>query len=437
MNDAPDRAGSQSRGLPTARVIAAKVVERVLSDEAYLARVLDAELLRHPQLSGKDRGLAAELSYGSVRAHGYLIDVLGKHAKKKLETRDHWLMAQLLVAAYQILLLDRVPASAAVNAAVTQVKKKRGPKVAGFANALLRNLARAEATSSRVEAVLASAPGWLTQRLRSQFGAPELAALLGATDRPAPVVARLVRGQELPDGFANAFRCRYAPRAFELPRALSPDERESGTWVVQEEGAQLIAWALGARPGETVLDACAGRGGKTSLLYEAMGGLGSLWAVDVHPHKLRSLARDFERLGLAVPRTQAVDWTRGHAEIPRVFSRALIDAPCTGSGTLRRRPEILLRLEPGDAERMAALQEAIVRSVATRLLPGARVVYAVCSVFSEEAEGVVERVSDILTPVPFDAPVLEALLPAGCSVLRLLPGTHGTDGYFLASLRLK
>lgn len=437
MMVASDGDGTQRRSVPTARVIAATVVQRVLADGAYLARVLDAELLRHPQLSGKERGLASELSYGSVRSHGYLIGILEQHTSKKLDTRDHWMMAQLLVAAYQVLLLDRVPASAAVNALVTQVRKKRGPRVAGFANALLRKLARSATRVSRVEAVLASAPDWLKERFSREWGEDELAALLGATDRPAPLVARLAKGHELPDEFASATPCRFAPRSFNLPRALSAEERRAPTWVVQDEGAQLIAWALGVRPGETVLDACAGRGGKALLLAEALGGSGSLWAADVHPHKLETLERDFARLGLSAPRTEAVDWTRGQADIPRIFQRALIDAPCTGSGTLRRRPEILLRLEPQDAARMAQLQEAIVRSVTTRLIQGARVVYAVCSVFSEEAEAVVERVGDILEPAPFDVPALEALLPAGGSVLRLLPGAHGTDGYFLASLRVK
>lgn len=421
----------------TARQVAAKVVTRVLKEGAYLSRALDAELLRHPGLDARDRSLATELSYGSVRTYGYLRECLERHATRKLRAKDQELMAELLVAAYQILLLDRVPASAAINAAVGEVKRKRGPQVAGFANALLRNLGRAEARADREQAVLASLPDWLVERMRRDFGERELLELVGAGGAAPPVVARLAPGKPLPPAWAAARPCRFAPRAFELPEALPKSRRSESTFVVQEEGSQLVAWALGARPGETVLDACAGRGGKTSLVWESMGQSGTLWAADAHPDKLERLTDDFGRLGLSPPTLAAVDWTVGQGLVPAIFQRALVDAPCTGSGTLRRRPEIALRLAAGDAERMSHLQRAIVRSVATRLVPGGRLVYAVCSVFQEEAEAVVASLSDILEPVPFDSPVLERAAPGMPTSFRLLPGTHGTDGYFLASLRLR
>lgn len=432
-----DPAAEAATTRPSARLCAARVVERVLRDGAYLSRALDAELLRHPQLDARERNLCSELSYGSIRTQRFLREALEKHAAKRLPSGDPELYSVLLIAAYQVLFLDRVPASAAVNAAVNQVRKKRGAKVAGFANALLRNLVRSGLRASKADAVLASVPAWISERIESTLGEAELRALVGATEAPPPFVARLTGAHELPPNWSEAKPCRYAPRAFELPVALSPEQRRAPTWVVQEEGAQLIAWALGARPGESVLDACAGRGTKTSLLWEAMGGRGTLWATDVHPHKLESLRAEFARLGLPVPELAAIDWARGQGAVPRLFDRVLVDAPCTGSGTLRRRPEISLHLEPEDPARMGELQEAIVRSSATRLVPGGRLLYAVCSVFPEEAEAVLERTQDLLEPAPFDTPVLSALVPAGASELRLLPHAHGTDGYFLASRRLK
>lgn len=425
------------RAQPNARLIAARVIERVLRDGAYLSRALDAELLRHPQLDARERGLCAELSYGSIRTQRFLRESLEQHATKKLPSGDPELFSELLIAAYQVLFLDRVPASAAVNAAVNQVRKKRGAKVAGFTNALLRSLVRSGLQASKSDAVLASVPAWVVERIQSSLGENELRALVGATEAPPPFVARLATALDLPPEWAGAKPCRYAPRAFELPAALSAEQRRASTWVVQEEGAQLIAWALGARPGEAVLDACAGRGTKTSLLWQVMEGRGALWATDAHPHKLESLRGDFTRLGLPPPELAAIDWTKGQGAVPCLFDRLLVDAPCTGSGTIRRRPEILLRLAPDDPARMSALQEAIVRSAATRLLPGGRMLYAVCSVFPEEGEAVMERTQDLFEPVPFDTPVLGDLVPAGASELRLLPHAHGTDGYFLASRRLK
>ena len=427
-----DRASS----LPSGRQIAAQVVERVLRDSAYLSRALDSELQRHPDLDAKERGLATELAYGSLRCYAFLLQALGKHTKKNLPERDPLLVSELVVAAYQILLLDRVPASAAVNAAVSQVRRKRGARVAGFANAVLRQLAAGAQRQSRETAVLESVPRWLAQRLEGSFGPAEYRALVGV-GRPTISVARLTAARQLPEAFVDAKACRWAPRAYELAAPLERAERARGTWVVQEEGAQLIAWALGALPGETVLDACAGRGNKTSLLWEIMQRRGKLWAADAHPGKLRSLEREFERLGLEPPELAAVDWTLGQAALPQSFQRALVDAPCTGSGTLRKRPEVMLRLKPDDPARMGRLQEAIVRSVATRLLPHGQLLYAVCSVFEEECEAVVERLADILEPTPFESEVILRVTPTRACQFRLLPNAHGTDGYFLANLRNK
>src|SRR5690606_10183040 len=145
-------------------------------------------------------------------------------------------------------------------------------------------------------------------------------------------------------------------------------------------------------------------------------------------------AREFQRLELPPPEIAAVDLTVGSGPIPTGFDRALVDAPCTGTGTLRRRPEILRRLEADDPGRLAALQRAILRTAASRVRPGGRVLYAVCSVLPEEGEAVVAAAGDLLTLAPFDAPELAPLLePTDCT-LRLLPGRHGTDGFFLASL---
>jgi 16S rRNA (cytosine967-C5)-methyltransferase len=130
-----------------------------------------------------------------------------------------------------------------------------------------------------------------------------------------------------------------------------------------------------------------------------------------------------------------VDFSVGTGALPADFDRVLVDSPCTGVGTLRRRPEIMLRLTPEDPARLGALAETILRRATTRAKPGGRVVFAVCSVLREECEDVVERVADILEPAPFDAPELAPCLPEGATSVRFLPRAHGTDGYFIASFR--
>ncbi len=419
---------------PSARGIAARVLERVARDRAFAAAALDAELERYPQLDARERGLATELVYGCLRTRPVLAARIARFAPRGV--KDALVEAHLLVAAYQILLLDRVPAHAAVDAAVGAIGAARGKRVGGFANAVLRKLASSGEHLDRADAIVASAPEWLAQRLERVAGADEARALLGAgRDEQPPTSLRVMEDRALPAWLVEAERGRASPLC-RLVRGGDVRRREGyaeGAFVVQEEGAQVVALALGARAGDRVLDACAGRGQKSSLLVCRTGAAGGAWATDVYPAKLRALGEELARLGLPPPRTAAVDWTVGTADVPDDFDRVLVDAPCTGVGTLRRRPEIAARLEPGDPARLGELAARILRSAATRARPGGRVVFAVCSVLPEECEDVVARVADVLEPTPFDAPELGTLCAADAPAFRLLPGRHGTDGYFVAS----
>jgi 16S rRNA (cytosine967-C5)-methyltransferase len=421
-----------SRRTPGARELAAKVLLRVYRQGAFAAAALDAELERLPDLDPRERGLTTELVYGVLRTRGALEQSLSKFVSRK--QTDEEVELQLLLGAYQLLLLDRVPAFAAVDAAVTSVRAKRGPKVAGFVNAVLRRMASQAPKLTAREAALASAPSWLREGLESAVGREEADELLTGEHE---LTVRVLPGRAPHAWLDEAPAGRLSPRARRIshgdPRKL-PGYAE-GAFLVQEEGAQAVALALGVRPGDKVLDACAGRGQKTSLLREQAGADAELWASDLYPEKLRLLAQDHARLGLRPPETCAVDFSVGTGALPADFDRVLVDSPCTGVGTLRRRPEIMLRLTPEDPARLGALAETILRRATTRAKPGGRVVFAVCSVLREECEDVVERVADILEPAPFDAPELAPCLPEGATSVRFLPRAHGTDGYFIASFR--
>jgi 16S rRNA (cytosine967-C5)-methyltransferase len=329
-----------------------------------------------------------------------------------------------------------VPDYAAVDEAVGAIRALRGARVAAFANAVLRKLcAESERLDAR-QAIVESAPSWLRQELERSVGAEEMRALLGVDGLP-PATLRVNPRVSWPDWLRHAEPGRLSPLARRLSGGGDPRQREGfaeGAFVVQEEGAQLIALALGVRSGERVLDACAGRGHKASLLAEQLGSSGELWATDVHPSKLSALLGEFERLRLPKPHVSAVDFSVGPGDVPSSFDRVLVDAPCTGVGTLRRRPEIMARLGPEDPARLGELAGRILRGAAERARPGGRVVYAVCSVLREECEAVLERVNDVLAPAAFDSAEIANLTESDASTLRLLPRRHGTDGYFLASL---
>jgi 16S rRNA (cytosine967-C5)-methyltransferase len=210
-----------------------------------------------------------------------------------------------------------------------------------------------------------------------------------------------------------------------------------GAWAVQEEGSQLAALAVGVREGDIVLDACAGRGNKTSVLARAAGPRGAVDACDTSIAKLERLREELARLALRPRATFAVDWTVGSGEVTATYDRVLVDAPCSGIGTLRRRPEIALRRERADLAAVAKTQVAIASHAAQHVRPGGVLLYVVCSVLREEGEDVVAALLEArpeLEPAAFEAPEARALAK-DAPQLRLLPHVHGTDGYFLACFR--
>lgn len=436
--------------VPTARTVAAEVLVRVMRDGAFAAASLDAELDRAIQLEARDRGLATELVYGTLRYLRWLEDRIGRHAPRGIATLDPHVRAHLLVAAYQLYVLTRVPAFAVVNEAVDAVRAQRGggPKVAGFANAVLRKIAREpkpdEATLE--EAALASVEPSLKRAIVRAIGEEGGKRLVSAHEGPPPLGLR-VEDAAARDAWLARLRDARPSASFEAGR-VSPHAvlargagrlvdlpgYDEGAWTPQEEGSQLVALALGAREGDVVLDACAGRGNKTGLLARAVGPRGAVDAADLHAKKLETLRRELRRIALAPRATHAVDWSVGTGGIAGPYDRVLIDAPCSGTGTIRRRPELLLRRVEADLAALTKLQRAILARAASLVRPGGRLVYAVCSVLREEAEDVVSSAADAgLEPAAFDAAPAQAVAKDGASSLRLLPHEHGTDGYYVAS----
>ncbi len=438
-----------------ARSVAASVLLRVARDEAFASASLDAELDRAAQLDPRDRGLATELAYGVLRCEGYLRQRLGKYAPRGLDKLDDETRAHLLIGAYQLLFLDRVPAFAAVSEAVEAIRRRRGPRLSSFANAVLRRLSEEVASSGRPtmpEALRASADPWLIERVAAVVGSRDGALdLLAAGPLPPPLGLRLRADQKRQDwlerlqsGMPQAWvrPGKVSPLCINVRSAGRPEELPGArerVWTQQEEGSQLLALSLGVRPGERVLDACAGRGNKTSLLCELAGPGGVVNAADLHPSKLEILQQACAALGAPVHATFPVDWCIGTGDVPDGYDRVLVDAPCSGTGTLRRRPEILRKNLPRAVPELQALQAAILARAAGRCRPGGHVVYAVCSVLREEAENVVERVLariPALHPAPFESAEARALAGDATS-FRLLPHVHGTDGYFVASFRVE
>jgi 16S rRNA (cytosine967-C5)-methyltransferase len=386
-----------------ARDIATRVLHRVVHDDAWAAPALDAALRRH-SIDRADAALATQIVYGTLRVVPDLEAALARYAQRPIKV-DDWSRAALLGAAFQLLHLGRVPAHAVVNDTVELVRGKRGKRVAGFANAILRKLSAERPDEPQLPTSL-SVPVWLKTALVSSLGAARTADLLRVGAEPPSFDLR-IRSTADRDAVTDAIR-EARPDARVLRTELSPfglrvggagDPRKlpgyaQGGFAVQEEGAQIIGLLLGAQPGERLLDVCAGRGGKTAQLVEVAGDHGRVVATDLHEHRVEQIPTELERLGLSTRglRTACVDWTIGAGPVEGRFDRVLVDAPCTGLGTLRRRPEILLRSSAHDAARMGETQREILRHAAERVDIGGTLLYAVCSPLSEEGAGVVESV---------------------------------------------
>jgi 16S rRNA (cytosine967-C5)-methyltransferase len=439
--------------MPSARALAAHVLVRVQKDRAFAAAALEAELGRAVQLDARDRGLATELVYGTLRVLPWLEAELARFAPRGLGKLDAAVRAHLFVAAYQ-LAFTRVPAFAAVNEAVLAIRTLRGERLASFANAVLRKVAARASTladADRDEGLVQSVPPWLRDALGRALTPEGARAFVLAGKEPPPVGLR-VEDPEARDRWVRTLREAAPDARFEAgtvsPLAIAargagnpqklPGARD-GAWAVQEEGSQLAALALGAREGESVLDACAGRGNKTAVLARAVGARGAVDACDALPAKLARLREELAALGLSPRATFPVDWTGGSGDVTGLYDRVLVDAPCSGVGTLRRRPDLVLRREPADLAAIARVQLAIATQTAAHVRPGGTLLYVVCSVLREEAEDVVAGLLAAhpeLRPAPFEGPAARAVraIAGDEPSFRLLPHVHGTDGYFVARL---
>lgn len=404
-----------------ARDRAADVVLRVARDGAFAAPVLDAALDRVPVLAPRDRALCTELVYGVLRSQRALDEALGRHVRDgaaSLAKTDAFALAAMRVAAYQILALERVPASAAVDAAVGAVKRARSAGLGGFVNAVLRKLAKERpaelSPDARTELAIAAVPATVRARVATLLGDEGADACLRAMLSRAPTVslranlARLSRDAlverlriELPGAVVSAGeRARTAVRVQGGGDPTRTEAWREGLFGIQEEGAQVVCEEAEALPGMRVLDACAGVGNKSATLAMSLQRRGILHSVDLHPEKLARLETSLRREGLdegIAHRSFACDLARGIGELAGAmpdggYDLAMVDVPCSGLGTMSHRPDLLLRLrsEP-EWSALCELQRAIVSRVAGCVREGGALVYAVCTLTREESDEVVER----------------------------------------------
>ncbi len=443
---------SERRSAPAGpRDVALECLLAVERDGAY-ANLVMPRLLREARLDGRDAGLATELAYGTTRMHGLYDAILREATGRPVADLDDVTRAALRLGVHQHMVLG-TPPHAVVNETVELVRRHRGAGASRLANAAMRRVTERSADEWKDAvgadlATRASHPGWIVRQLRRALRAEgreeQIEDLLDAHNTPAPLTLAVRPG--LADRDAVAEATGGTPTALSPYGVVLPGGDPSGigavrdgTAGVQDEGSQLAAAALAAArdvvAGERWLDVCAGPGGKTALLgaLAAQGGA-TVVATELHPHRaelVRDNVRALPEGTVSVHATDALQW-RG------TYDRILLDAPCTGLGALRRRPESRWRRSPGDLADLTRLQRDLLGHAASELAPGGILAYVTCSPVLAETVAVLDAAGLELLDTPA---VLASVTGVPAETFgqalhaQLWPHVHGTDAMFIQLMK--
>lgn len=443
----------------TSRKLAWQVLNDLHRSGLTLDRVLDKALAGHAPLSRKDRALVHTLVFGVLRWQGRIDWILSRFSKPRLKKIDPPVLNLLRLGIYQIFFLSRIPDAAAVNTAVDLAKTAHPPWVVKFINGVLRAAVRgqkdlvlpsAESDPVALLAVEKSFAPWLIRRWIDRFGAPETAALCDAINRIPPITIRANTLQtdrerlatQLDRTAQSVTLTAHAPDGIALTGPDRPvfemDAFARGDFGVQDEAAQLVSYLAAPAPGQRILDACAGLGGKTGHLAQLMANDGDLVAMDRSREKLSRLQTEMTRLGVTCVTSHGHDLDRPADILP--FDRVLLDAPCSGLGVLRRNPDGKWTRRPEDISACARRQGKFLLSLAGLVKPGGLLVFSVCSMEPEENERVIEgflkhRTAFVLEKAPQGLPQTARSLMTPEGYFRSTPHQHGMDGFFAAVLR--
>jgi len=460
----PPKKGPDPSLIKDPRYLALFVLDRLETENQILDLILDDSAVQVEKLSKRDRNLFNELVFGVLRWRGRLDWIIGYFSKTPLKKIKPEVLNILRMGAYQIMYLTRIPDSAAVNTSVELAKSDAPHWVTGFVNGLLRRISREylsvtlpdpDKNPAAAIAVAKSFPQWLIQRWLDRFGFEETTTLCDAINSIPPITLRtntlkttrkrlLERLKPLVESIRET-AISLDGIAFRNPKVPIPSMKpfKEGLFQAQDEAAQLVSLLLDPRPGESVLDACAGLGGKTGHLAQLMRNQGTLLATDRDEQKLKKLESEMKRLGVSIVKTCLHDFKKPlNEKHSGRFHRVLLDAPCSGIGVLRRNPDAKWSMTEKDIERNRERQMDLLSAVSGLVLPGGVLVYSVCSTEPEETESVCQeflnRRTDFTVDTDFGNPpdMIRSLVRSN-GYLFTCPHTDRMDGFFIVRFKRK
>lgn len=438
------------------RELALDGLMQVEKSGAYSNLLLN-NLIQKNDIDRKDVGLLTEIVYGTIQRRDTLDYYLKPFLRKKIEP---WVKVLLRLSLYQMLYLDRVPERAAIHEAV-EIAKRRGHKgISGLVNGVLRSIQR-EGVPSLAEiknaekrlAVATSHPEWLVKEWIDVYGM-EIAEKMCEVNLLPPVAAARVNVSQasieevlttLKEEGIEAKRGDLSEDAIQIEKGnvAHTEAFKEGLLSIQDESSMLVARALSPEEGDVILDSCAAPGGKTTHIAERLQGTGKVISLDLHPHKVRLIEQQAKRLQLQNVETKALDARKVQEQFEaESFDKILVDAPCSGFGVIRRKPDIKLGKNKEDSERLATIQLSILEKVAPLLKKGGRLVYSTCTIEKVENEQVVKQFLQSHPDFEWDTSMTERLPSAVAPYVKngevqILPHYFATDGFYIACLRKK
>lgn len=450
------------------RQLAFLALREIQKRGAYTDIALD-RVLRTAKLNNADRSLLTELVYGSVRRMRSLDALIDQLGKKKAHQQPPDLRTILHIGLYQLRYQSRIPASAAVNTTVELAKENGFKGLAGVVNGLLRQYERL-ATSADTEpnppkshdplqlpeepvarlGILHSFPDWIIKLWVEQLGIEEAESLCQWLNQSPTIDLRVNPLRASIEEVEAAMRSAGVDvrRVPHLPQALRvvggtgtiqqlPGFNE-GWWTIQDSSAQLVSHLLNPKAGDVVIDACAAPGGKTTHIAELMGDEGKIWACDVKASRLKKVQENAQRLQLQSIQICTGD-SRDFPQFINLADAVLLDAPCSGNGTLHRRPDIRWRVTPATVDELSVLQGELLEQAATWVKPGGVLVYATCTLHPQENEGIIQSFLEHhsswqIEPPLVDSPLTNFATPQGW--MKVWSHRYQMDGFFMVRLKL-
>lgn len=442
----------KTQSVSRARLAAFDILHRVESGGAYSSILIAA--LPDTNLSREDRALAHELVLGVLRRRQTLDYFIERYSRRLVGKLDLDVLIALRMGIYQIRYLTRIPESAAVNESVNLVKRARLASATGMVNAVLRNAARhkddkaGEGIRDSIEraSIESSHPRWMIDRWIDLLGEAD-AIRLAETNNETPHIAfrintvltteedvlEALKSQGVVITSSATVQGAFIVESGQVSAVIQAAQQ--GLIYIQDEASQLVSLLLAPREGERILDLCAAPGSKSSHLAALTSDRSHIVACDIHPHRLIALNEACQKMNIHSVTAVALDARR---ELPfdnsLKFDRVLIDAPCTGTGTLRRNPEIKWRLSPDSISQLSLIQSQLLRRAASVTKPGGRLVYSTCSIEREENEEVIEQFLSDNEQFRVIRPEASTDLITGEGFVRTFPHIHNTDGFFAAFL---